>query len=179
MDHIGTRLLWTVVTDCRGLLRKRHRTEYGQRTMKHRNDQSLHMGLYSILLPSWLLYNPTDLIGREGTPFEANDWSYSLHRQSPSWRFLGFSSVVRQMTGDLCTAPGSISLSPLPLADRRDWCDTRGKWPFARNPDRSGWHRHNNIKFLWPQPKEGWKEFALTFTSYSHDIIFTHFPLFT
>ena len=34
-----------------------------------------------------------------------------------------------------------------------DWRDTRGKWPLARNPDRSWWHRHTNWKFFpvwWP-----------------------------
>ena len=35
---------------------------------------------------------------------------------SPNWGFLGFSSAVRQMSGDLCTAPRIISLSPLSLA---------------------------------------------------------------
>ena len=42
------------------------------------------------------------------------------------------------MPGDLCTAPGIISLSPLTLADRRD---TRGKWPLARNPDVKWWRQ--------------------------------------
>ena len=35
---------------------------------------------------------------------------------SPSGGFLGFSSAVRQMPGNLCTAPRIISLSPLSLA---------------------------------------------------------------
>ena len=34
-------------------------------------------------------------------------------RRSPSWGFPGVPSALRQITGDLCTAPGIISLSPL------------------------------------------------------------------
>ena len=50
-------------------------------------------------------------------PIWGDDWSHSLFiKRSPSWGFLGFSSVVRQMPGDLCTAPRIISLSPLSLA---------------------------------------------------------------
>ena len=44
-------------------------------------------------------------------PIWGDDWSHSLHSWSPSWSSLGFSSAVRQMPGDLCTAPGIISLS--------------------------------------------------------------------
>jgi hypothetical protein len=33
---------------------------------------------------------------------------------------LRFPQPLRQMPGDLCTAPGIISLSPLSLADRSD-----------------------------------------------------------
>ena len=39
-----------------------------------------------------------------------------LHQRSPSWGFLGFSSAIRQMPGDLCTAPRIILLSTLSLA---------------------------------------------------------------
>ena len=56
------------------------------------------------------------------------------------------------MAGDLCTAPRMISLSPLSLADTQNWRDTRGKWPLARNPDRSWWHHHTRLKlgnFIW------------------------------
>ena len=61
-------------------------------------------------------------------------------------------SAIRWMPGDLCTVPGIISLSPLSLADKRNWCDTRGKWPLARNPDRSWWHSHTSLKLFWPYP---------------------------
>ena len=57
------------------------------------------------------------------------------------------------MPGDLCTVPSIISLSPLSLADRRD---TWGKWPLARNPDRSWWHHHTTLKLVWPQPMAPW-----------------------
>ena len=32
------------------------------------------------------------------------------------------------------------------ISNRRDWCDTRGKWPLARNQDRSWCHRHTGAK---------------------------------
>ena len=55
----------------------------------------------------------------------------------------------------LSKAPGSISLSSLSLADRRD-CVARGKWSLVRNPDRSWSHRCTSI--LWPQPMALWTE---------------------
>ena len=61
------------------------------------------------------------------TSFWGDDWSHSLHRRFPSWGFPGFSSSVRQMPRDLCTAPCYISLLPVSLVDRSDWRDTRGK----------------------------------------------------
>ena len=71
-------------------------------------------------------------------------------RRTPHWGFPGFSSAVRQMPGDLCTVPILI------IIDRRDWRDTRGKWPLARNPDRSWWPRHTSLKLFWPQPMAPW-----------------------
>ena len=50
-------------------------------------------------------------------PIWGDDWSHNLHRLSPSWGSPGFSSAVRQMPGDLCTAPGIISLPRLLLTD--------------------------------------------------------------
>ena len=99
----------------------------------------------SFSLPD-VLCDPTDLIWKKRTPFEE-----MTGRTAPSsdgfLGFLGFSSAVRQMPGDLCTASGIISLSPLLLTT--DVTDTRGKWSLARNPDRSWWHRHTSF---WPQP---------------------------
>ena len=37
-------------------------------------------------------------------------------------------------------------LSLLPSADRTGRCDTRSKWPWTRNPDKSWWHRHSTYK---------------------------------
>ena len=34
------------------------------------------------------------------------------------------------------------------ISDRRDRRDTLGKWPLARNPDRSWWHRHTSLKLF-------------------------------
>ena len=61
--------------------------------------------------------DPTDLILRKGTSFEA-----MTGRTAPSldgltsWGSLRFSSAVRLMTGDLCTAHRIISLPSLSLA---------------------------------------------------------------
>ena len=55
------------------------------------------------------------------------------------------------MPEDLYTAPGIIS-SPLSLADRHDWRDSRGKWPLARNPDRGWCHHHTSLKLFGLSP---------------------------
>jgi hypothetical protein len=47
---------------------------------------------------------------------------------SPSRGFLGFSSAVRQMPGDLCTALWIISLSPLSLVTDMT-LRASGLWP--------------------------------------------------
>ena len=60
----------------------------------------------------------------------------------------GIFLVVRQMPGDLYTPPSIIWSSPLSLAVRCDWRDTRGNWPLARNPNRIWWHRHTSIKLF-------------------------------
>ena len=78
-------------------------------------------------------------------PIWGDDWSHSFHRRSPNWSFPGLSSAV---PGDLCTVSGIISLSPISLSDRLEWRDTQGKWPLARNPDRSWWHRRTCIKLF-------------------------------
>ena len=54
------------------------------------------------------------------------------------------------MSRDLWTVPGFTLLSTLPLTERRECYDSRGKWPLVKNPDRSWWHRHT--KPFWPQP---------------------------
>ena len=69
------------------------------------------------LLPSWRalrFYRPY-LDKRD--PIWGDNWSHSpFIKRSPSWGFLRFSSAVRQMPGDLCTAPRIISLSSLSRA---------------------------------------------------------------
>ena len=69
---------------------------------------------------------------------------------------LGFSSAVKQMLGDLCTAPRIISLSPLSLAtdvtDAILWAI--GLWPGIRT---GAGDTVTLIKRLfWPQPKALW-----------------------
>ena len=68
---------------------------------------------------------------------------------SPTWGFLGFSSSVRQMPGDLRTAPRIISLSPLSLAT--DVTDASGLWLGTRTGAGG-----TNLKFFWPQPMAPW-----------------------
>jgi hypothetical protein len=43
------------------------------------------------------------------------------------------------------------------ISDRPEWRDTRGKWPLARNPERSWWHRHTSLKLFWLQPMALWR----------------------
>ena len=47
-------------------------------------------------------------------------------------------------------SPRDHFIISLIISDRRDWRDTRGKWPLARNPNRSCWHRHNSVKLFFP-----------------------------
>ena len=88
-------------------------------------------------------------------PIWGDDWLHRFHRRSSSWGFPGLSSAMRQMPGDLCRTSSIISLSPLSIADRRDWRYTRGKWPLVRNPDWSWWHWYI-VKLSWPQPMAPW-----------------------
>ena len=93
-----------------------------------------HPFLDSFLLSSWRAVPSYRPHLEERNLIWGDDWSHGpFIRRSPSWRFLGFSSAVRQMPGDLWTAPRIISLSPLSIADGRD---IRSKWPLAWN---QGW----------------------------------------
>ena len=49
-------------------------------------------------------------------------------------------------------SPQDHFIITLIISDRRDWHDTRGKRPLARNPDRSWWHHHTSLKLFWSQP---------------------------
>ena len=63
----------------------------------------------SLLLPSWRAVRSYRPHLEERDPIWGDDWSHSpFIRRSPNWGFLGFSSAVRQMPGDLCTAPRTI-----------------------------------------------------------------------
>ena len=100
----------------------------------------------SFLLPSWRAVRSYRFNLEVRDPIWGDDWSHSLHRRVEVFRCF-------PQLPDLCTAPRSITLS---LADRRHWHDTRGRWPLARNPDRSWWHRHINLKLFSPQPIAPW-----------------------
>ena len=81
---------------------------------EHRSPRSF---LNSFLLPSWRAVRSYRPHLEERDPIWGDDWQHSLFiRWSPSWGFLGFSSAVKKMPGDLYTAPRIISLSSLSLA---------------------------------------------------------------
>ena len=68
--------------------------------------------LSSFLLPSWRNMRSNRPHLEERDPIWGDNWSHSpFIRLSPSWSFLGFSSAVIQMPGNLCTAPRIISLA--------------------------------------------------------------------
>ena len=97
--------------------------------------------LISFLLPSWRAVRYCRPHLEERGLIRGDDWSHSTFiRRSPSWGFLGFS------LGCKANARRSVHSPPLIISDRRDWHNTRGKWPLARNPDRSCWHRHTSVK---------------------------------
>ena len=69
--------------------------------------------LISFLFPSWRAVWSYWPHLEERDSIWGDDWSHSSFiRRSPSWGFLGVSLAVRQMPGDLCTAPRIILLSP-------------------------------------------------------------------
>ena len=103
---------------------------------------NLNIFLLSFLLPSWRAVRSYRPHLELWDPIWGDDWSHSpFIRRSPSWGCLGFSSAVRQIPGDLRTAPRIIS-------DWRDCRNSRGMWSLARNPDRSWWHRQTSLKLF-------------------------------
>ena len=109
--------------------------------------------LNSFLLPLWRAVRSYGPHLEERDPIWGDAWSHSpFIRRSPSWGFLGFSSAVRQMPGDLCTAPRTISLSPyLHLTYVTDV--TLGASDLlTRNSDRSWWNRNTCLKLFSCRP---------------------------
>ena len=93
------------------------------------------------LFPSFslleVLCDPTDLIWRKKTPFEA-----MADRTAPSsdvsyLRFPGVFLSCKENTRRSMHSPQDHFIIILITSDRLDWRDTRDKWPLARNPDRS------------------------------------------
>jgi hypothetical protein len=67
-----------------------------------------------------------------------DDWSQSpFIRRSPSWGILVFSLSSKANARRPVHSPQDHSIMTLIISNRHDWRDTRGKWPLARNPDRS------------------------------------------
>ena len=113
--------------------------------------------LNPFLLPSWRAVRSYKPRLEERDPTWGDDWSHSSFiRRSPSWGFLGFSSAVRQMPGDLYTAPRIISLSHLSLAT--DVTDSTlgasGLWLGTRTG--AGGTATLTESFFWPQPMAPW-----------------------
>ena len=91
---------------------------------------------------------PTDLIWRKETPFEAT----TVCIAPSSEVFLGCKANARRSV----RSHQDHFIITLIISDRRDWRDTRGKWPLARNPCKSWWHRHTNLKTKQSQCVHYW-----------------------
>ena len=96
----------------------------------------------SFSLPG-VLCDPTDIIWRKGTPLEA-----MTGRKAPSSDgflaeifgiFLSHTANARRFVH----SPRDHFIITLIIKDRRDWCDTPGKWPLARNPEKNWWHHRS------------------------------------
>ena len=82
-----------------------------------------------------------------------DDWSRSpFFRRSPSWRFLG---VFLGCKANAITSVHSLQDHIIITLIISEWSDrryTQGKWPLARDPDRSWWHRHTSLKLSYCSP---------------------------
>jgi hypothetical protein len=79
-------------------------------------------------------------------PIWGDDRSHRL-LLSPSWYFPGFSWVVREMRGELCTAPGIIIITL--IISRQMWLTWHsGKWALVTNPERNMWYQHTGVKIF-------------------------------
>jgi hypothetical protein len=90
-----------------------------------------------------MLYDPTDLIWRQGIPFEV----WLVVQPSSTVSKLRYSGVFlsSKVTATISVHSHLISISTLSLTERRD---TRDKWPLLRNPERSCWNRHTSVKIV-------------------------------
>ena len=87
-----------------------------------------------------------------GIPFEAmTGCLYSLNRQFSNV-FLSCKAKIRNSVH----SPGIISLSPLSLANRRDWSDTRVKWSLAKAEGPNWWHLYNSLNLVLVAAKGSW-----------------------
>ena len=112
---------------------------------------------FPFFLPSWRAVRSYWSHLEERDPIWGDDWSHSLFiRRSPSWVFSGVFLGCKANARRSVPSPQDHFIITLAISDQRNWRHTRGKWPLARNPDRSWWHRHTNWKFFWPQPMAPW-----------------------
>ena len=97
-----------------------------------------------------------DLIWRKGTPFEAMTGRTALSSDGLlAGVFRGFPQPYGKCQ-ERRAQPRDSFIIIIFISDRRDWRDTRGKWPLAGNPDRIWWHRHTSLKLFCPQPITPW-----------------------
>ena len=91
--------------------------------------------------------------GRETTRIETNmklaiKW-INVSRMNWNWRWMKKQLVISQFSKANIRrsvhSPQDRFIITLIISDRRDWRDTRGKWPLVRNPGRSWWHRHKSF----------------------------------
>ena len=110
-----------------------------------------------------VLCNRTNPIRREGIPFEAmTGRTASSSDELLAEVFLSCKANARSVH-----SPPYRLIITLINSEQCGICDTWGKWPLARNLDRSWWHRHTSLKIFWPQPLAPWT----TDTHHNNDVL--------
>ena len=104
--------------------------------------------LISFLLPSWRAVRSYRTHLEEMDPLDVMTGGTAPSSEG----FLGCKANIRRSVHSL----QDHLIIILIISGRRDWHNTRVKWPLARNPYRRWWHRHTNWKFFWPQSMAPW-----------------------
>ena len=82
----------------------------------------------------------------------------SVQQMTNNWRNTTWTLVVTITSISEANARRSVHrpwdhfIITLIVSDRCDWRDTRGKWPFAKNPNRCWWYRHISLQFFGQSP---------------------------
>ena len=120
--------------------------------MGDRSDKIVSFSIVSFLLSPSLTYCAILRTSFGGKGPHLNRWLVAYLHQTVF--YLRFSDIF--LSRNIMHSPPFTTLSPLSLADRRDWHDTRGKRSLVSNEKRSWWYRHNSVKPFWPQTKVRW-----------------------